>query len=74
MPSKGSPVVKFRCPPELKAWIDAQVARSETHRFAGAHTVSSFVVSLIEEGRRKRARSARSRGKAKAQPQPGATP
>ncbi|AWM41744.1 hypothetical protein GobsT_71590 [Gemmata obscuriglobus] len=56
MPSEGSPRVTFRCPRELLAWLEEQVAKSRT-RFQGEHTISSLLVQLVEEGRAKRERS-----------------
>lgn len=67
MPSKGSPMVAFRCPPDVLAWIDGRVKASQTGRFDEPFNRSSFILQLVVEGRAKRERSRKSRKKRKPQ-------
>jgi hypothetical protein len=55
--SRGSPVVSIRIPAELLALVDQAVARSVDTRRDGPWTLSSFIVSAVEEKLKKMARS-----------------
>jgi hypothetical protein len=55
---RGSPVLSFRAPVELVEQMYQAVARSAHTRRDGPWTVSSFIVSAIEEKLEKMARSA----------------
>lgn len=57
MPGKGAPKIVFRCPQETIDWLNGRVAWSRANRRDGEHTLTSLILELIEEGRKKRERS-----------------